>query len=153
MNGKRHITPTERALAEAIGAAQRELEAAGEPAQFVAGRAPPFVQAAWRRLEEALIALEREVESCPACGRFAPCAECEEVVSKSTRPLPYVQVGMRLVCPADGATWWVVESIRSAGDDMMATLRSCDVRRIEMPCAHLRAEWWLYEDFDPTEHE
>jgi hypothetical protein len=35
--------------------------------------------------------------------------------------------------------------------EMCATLRSNDVRRIEqVPCSSIRADWSLYEDFDPA---
>lgn len=77
-----------------------------------------------------------------------------EVVTKDTRPLPYVQCGMRLVHPDDSATWWEVEDIYEDGEATLATLRSCDVRRIrDIPCSAIRARWALYEDFDPNEME
>ena len=73
------------------------------------------------------------------------------VVAKASRPLPYVQVGMMLVCPDDGAAWWEVEGIYDHKGEPCATVRSCDVRRlIEVPCASIRDTWSLYEDFDPA---
>lgn len=72
----------------------------------------------------------------------------EPIVTKDTRPLPYVQKGMRLVHPEDGADWWEVETIVGPSP-CTATMRSNDARRINMPCPEVRERLWLYEDFDP----
>jgi hypothetical protein len=78
----------------------------------------------------------------------------DEIVLKDTQPLPYVQVGMKLVCPDDGATWWEVEDIYEDKNEVaLATLRSNDVRRITEHCPTLRHRWRLYEDFDPRGSE
>lgn len=74
-----------------------------------------------------------------------------EVVTRDTHPLPYVQVGMWLIHPDDSATWWEVEGITERDGVMVATVRSCDARRLDgVSCADIRARWRLYEDFDPA---
>ena len=73
----------------------------------------------------------------------------EPIVTKETRPLPYVQKGMRLVHPDDDAdTWWSVDAV-SGPSPCMATLTSMDLRRVNVPCPEIKERFWLYEDFDP----
>ena len=76
----------------------------------------------------------------------------EPIVTKSMRPLPYVQKGMRLVHPDDGADWWEVETILGPSP-CTATMRSNDARRIVMGCPDVKEKLWLYEDFDPNEEQ
>lgn len=73
----------------------------------------------------------------------------DSILPKSTRPLPYVQIGMLLVHPDDSATWWEVEEIHDL-DAPEATLRSNDARRVTWPCPDIRKRFRLYEDFDPN---
>lgn len=72
------------------------------------------------------------------------------MIQRLTRPLPYVQKGMRLIHPDDSADWWEVESILGPSP-CTATLRSNDMRRISVPCPEVRERFRLAEDFDPEE--
>lgn len=82
----RPITPMERALAEAMDAACSELDAAVEAmsdaaatrAQLAADETLPHMKVAWRRLQDGLVALEQEVDSCPDCSRWVGASGCGE---------------------------------------------------------------------------
>lgn len=75
--------------------------------------------------------------------------DIEPVVTKDTRPLPYVQKGMRLIHPDDNPDiWWEVETILGP-TPCTATLRSMDARRVNVPCPEIRERFLLHEDFDP----
>jgi hypothetical protein len=91
----------------------------------------------------------------PRCAYASAEDDESEVVTKDTTPLPYVQVGMKLVCPDDDAKWWEVREIsedysRSSDPPTMAMLVSNDIRAIHRDCRELRQKWTLFEDFDPT---
>ncbi len=81
--------------------------------------------------------------------------EKQEIIKAGTRPLPYVQVGMRVRHPSDSATWWEVECVREDvsatwREETVAVLRSSDVRRMTVVTEIVRG-WTLAEDFEPDE--
>jgi hypothetical protein len=73
----------------------------------------------------------------------------DSIVTKKTRPLPYVQRGMRLIHPDDNPdTWWSVDEILGPAP-CTATLTSMDLRQVNVPCPEVKDRFRLYEDFDP----